>query len=432
MISCSDCHGSMHEVGDPARVGWLQEPNCQNCHTGDAVQSAGAIRFEHAFDAPGHLRTTTNQRFATNPNTPQAGFSLYRFSVGHGGLECSACHGSPHAIWPSSERNDNLQSIAAQGHLGTVVECATCHSNLQDDQLVGPHGMHPTGSQWISKHQDMAEQQGTASCSACHGANYRGTVLSRSQGDRTLSTQFGTKTFWRGYEVGCYDCHNGPSNDHASSNTPPAVANRVGATPTDVPLVLTLQATDPNPDPLTLRIVDQPQHGAVAFDGATATYRAWDGYTGPDTFTYAASDTKANSNRGTVSIDVQPRSCAGGIEVFGYGCPAVDGSVPSLRAEGCAQAGNVVQLQAAGLPTGTALLALGVGRGQLELAANGCTLRVGSVIDLAAIPVPSGQFSLSLQVPDGLAGWDFTFQVFGAAALLSDLVGSPGLEVRVR
>ncbi|MBL8728372.1 MAG: hypothetical protein JNM25_08085 [Planctomycetes bacterium] len=432
MISCTDCHGSMHEVGDPARVGWLQEPNCQNCHTGDAVQNAGAIRFDNAFDAPGHLRTTTNQRFATNPNTPAAGFSLYRFSVGHGGVECSACHGSPHAIWPASERNDNLQSIAAQGHLGTIVECATCHSNLQDNQLVGPHGMHPTGSQWVSKHQDMAQQQGIAACSVCHGTTYRGTVLSRSQADRTLSTQFGTKTFWRGYEVGCYDCHNGPSNDHASGNTAPTVANRAGATPTDLPLVLVLQATDPNPDPLTLRIVDQPQHGAVAFDGATATYRAWDGYVGPDSFTYAASDTKANSNRGTVSVDVQPRSCAGGIEVFGYGCPAADGTVPGLSADGCPQAGNLLQIQATGLPAGMALLALGLGRARLELASNGCTLRVGNVIDLAAIPVPAGQFGLALQVPDGLAGLDFTFQVFSAAAVLSDLVASPGLEVRVR
>ncbi len=432
MISCSDCHGSMHEVGDPARTGWLQEPNCQNCHTGDAVQNAGAIRFANAFDVPGHLRTTSNQRFATNPDTPQAGFSLYRFSSGHGGVECSACHGSPHAIWPSSERNDNLQSIAAQGHLGTVVECATCHSNLQDNQLVGPHGMHPTGSQWIDKHNDVAEQQGVAICRVCHGSNDRGTVLSRSQSDRTLNTQFGSKTFWRGYQVGCYDCHNGPSNDNGSNNTPPSVQNRTGATPTDLPLVLTLAATDPNPDPLTLRIVDQPQHGAVAFDGTTATYRAFHGYTGPDTFTYAAGDTKSNSNRGTVSIDVQARSCAGGIEVFGYGCPAADGSVPVLGADGCPQEGNVLTLHATGLPVGLALLALGVGRGKWELAPNGCTLRTGSLIDVAAIPVPAGAFSLPLPVLYGLAGWDFTFQVFSAAAVATDFVASPGLEIRVR
>lgn len=432
MMSCTDCHGSMHEVGDPARTGWLEEPNCQNCHTGDAVQNAGAIRFDTAFDAPGHLRTTTNQRFATDPDTPQAGFSLYRFSTGHGGLECSACHGSPHAIWPSSERNDNLQSIAAQGHLGTVVECAACHTNLQDDELIGPHGMHPTGNQWVDQHQDAAEQQGAAACRVCHGTNSRGTVLSRSQADRTLSTEFGTKTFWRGYEVGCYDCHNGPTNDNGSSNTPPTVGNRTGVTPTDLPLVLTLQATDPNPDPLTLRIVDQPQHGAVAFDGTTATYRAFDGYVGPDSFTYAAGDTKSNSNRGTVTLDVQPPSCVGRTEVFGYGCPAADGSVPSLTAEGCAHTGDVVQIDAQGLPPGTALLALGLGRGRLELATNGCTLRVATVIDLAAIPVPTGQFHLALQIPDGLVGLDFTFQVFGAAAQLSDLIGSPGLEVRVR
>jgi hypothetical protein len=432
MMSCTDCHGSMNAVGDPARIGWLDEPNCQSCHTGDALQNAGAIRFAHAFDAPGHLRTTSNQRFATDPDTPAAGFSLYRFSTGHGGLECSACHGSTHSIWPSSERNDNLQSIAAQGHSGTVVECASCHTNLEDDELVGPHGMHPTGNSWVNKHQDMAEQQGIVSCSRCHGTNYRGTVLSRSQADRSLSTQFGTKTFWRGYEVGCYDCHNGPSNDNASSNSPPVVANRTAATPTDLPVSLVLTATDANPDPLTLRIVDQPAHGAVAFDGTTATYRAWDGYVGPDSFTYAAGDSKANSNRGTVSIDVQPRSCAGAAEVFGYGCPAADGSVPTLAADGCAQSGNVLVLSADGLPAGFALLALGVGRGRWELAPNGCTLRTGSLIEVVAIPVPAGQFRLPLPVLDGLAGWDFTFQVFSAASVATDFVASPGLEIRIR
>ena len=52
------------------------------------MSNAGAIRFADAFDAPGHLRTTTNQRFATDPDTPAAGYSLYRFSTGHGELEC--------------------------------------------------------------------------------------------------------------------------------------------------------------------------------------------------------------------------------------------------------------------------------------------------------------------------------------------------------
>ena len=434
MMSCQDCHGSMSAVGDPNRVGWLQEPNCQNCHTGDALQNAGAIRFANAYDTPGHLRTTTNQRFATDPNTPQAGFSLYRFSTGHGELECSACHGSPHAIWPSSADNDNVQSIAAQGHKGTMVECATCHTNLQDNQLVGPHGMHPTGSTWVNKHQDAAEQQGVATCRVCHGANDRGTVLSRAQGDRVLNTQFGTKTFWRGYEVGCYDCHNGSGSDSASTNTPPTVTSFGLSTSTDVPVATTLTATDPNPNVLTLRIVEQPKHGAVAFDGTTATYHAWDGYVGTDAFTYAASDTRSNSNLGTVTITVGPRACAGTATSYGYGCASANGTVPSLRLEGCPSGGQDIAFVAENMPTtGLTFLAIGIGRGTSELTPDGCNVRLGTllaVVDL--VPQGAGRFELPLTLFPGLVV-DVTTQAFCfTPSEPRGFVASPGLELGIR
>ncbi|MFM1870884.1 MAG: hypothetical protein RL398_306, partial [Planctomycetota bacterium] len=436
-MSCQDCHGGMHEVGDPARVGWLQEPNCQNCHTGDAVTNAGAIRFDHAFDAPGHLRTTSNQRFATTPDAPMAGTSLYRFSTGHGDLECSACHGSPHAIWPSTEANDNLQSIAAQGHLGTIVECSACHTNLQDNQLVGPHGMHPTGSFWVGKHQDLAEQLGVASCRTCHGTDYRGTVLSRSQADRTLSAQqFGTKNFWRGYEVGCYDCHNGPNSENPSPNTPPSVTSRSEATPTDVALSLTLAATDPNAlDTVTLRIVDQPRHGAVAFDGTTAIYRARDGYVGTDSFTYAARDGKSNSNLGTVTIAVGAASCAGSAAEFGFGCPLPDGSVPTLRGVGCPTGGAQFDVVLDhGPSTGLAAIALGYGRGIAEFGPDGCTLRIGTVIAVSpALMLQGGSATHSITVPAGFGAFDATIQGFALDARAPrGFVATPGLDVKFR
>ena len=435
LISCQDCHGGMSEVGHPNRTGWLDEPNCQSCHTGDAVQNAGAIRFDNAYDTPGHLRTTPNSRFATTPDVPQAGFSLYRFSTGHGGLECSACHGSTHAIWPSSEPNDNLQSIAVQGHKGTIVECSTCHTSLEDEEYQGPHGMHPTGAAWVDHHGDAAENQGVASCQPCHGTTSRGTVLSRSHGDRTLNTRFGTKTFWRGYEVGCYDCHNGPNSENPSTNTPPTVANRNVATPTDQPLSLTLAATDPNPDVLTLRIVEQPRHGAVAFTGSTAVYHSWDDYVGTDSFTYAAADGKSNSNLGTVTITVQPRSCAGTSSSFGYGCSAANGSVPTLHLDGCAVAGQQVGVVLGNGPTsGWAILAIGYGRGTGEFGVDGCVLRVGTV--LATTPLlglVGGNTTHTIVVPPGFGSFDATVQGFCLDATAPrGFVASPGLEILFR
>ena len=96
-IQCQNCHGPMSAVGSPTRTGWLDEPSCQQCHTGNAVQNNGLIRYTSVFEAPGVPRVAVNQTFATNPDTPGPGISLYRFSQGHGGVKCQACHGSTHA-----------------------------------------------------------------------------------------------------------------------------------------------------------------------------------------------------------------------------------------------------------------------------------------------------------------------------------------------
>jgi hypothetical protein len=294
--------------------------------------------------------------------------------------------------------------------------------------------MHPVGNSWIGDHEDVAESNGVATCSVCHGTNYRGTVLSRSSANRAVSSQFGSRTYWRGYEVGCYDCHNGPTSDNQNPNQPPVVQNRAEATPTDQPLALVLTANDPNNNALTLRIVDQPRHGAVAFDGTNAVYRAWDGYVGADSFTYAASDSQRNSNLGIVSITVQAPACAGSWSTFGYGCDAATGDAPSLRLSGCPVGGQPVDVRLEDGPaTGFAVVALGYGRGTAELS-PGCVLRVDTVLAITPLlALVSGSASFSLAVPTGMGPFDCAMQGFslhpGAAR---GYVATPGLEVRFR
>ena len=247
------------------------------------------------------------RRFATKANAPAAGFSLYRFSSGHGGLQCAACHGSTHAEYPSSHRNDNIQSIEAQGHVGTIGECVACHGTSPQTTSGGPHGMHPVGAAWVSRHGDAAEgSSGRAQCQACHGADYRGTVLSRSFADRTLTSGFGTKNLFRGAQVGCYMCHNGPSSESRNSNRP-AVASDLAASSTGgAPAIVPLVATDPDGNALTLRIVSQPSNGTVSLSGTTATYFPFAGFSGSDAFTYAAWDGSIDSNLATVTVNVGP------------------------------------------------------------------------------------------------------------------------------
>ena len=302
-IQCQSCHGSMIDVASPSRTGWLNEPNCQECHTGTATSNNGQIRYVSVFESPGVPRVPVDTTFATNPDTP-AGFSLFRFSTGHGGLKCEACHGSTHAVFPSSHLNDNVQSVERQGHKGMLVECSSCHGTSPVTVTGGPHGMHPVGSAWVQQHPNAAEQGGTAQCRVCHGTNYRGTVLSHSQADRMLSTEFGTKMFWRGFQIGCYTCHRGPNDESANPNRAPVVMSRSIGTGVDVPVSAILQASDADGNGLTLRIVSQAAHGTVGLSGTMATYFPEAGFSGVDTFTFAAWDGSTDSNLGTITVSV--------------------------------------------------------------------------------------------------------------------------------
>lgn len=205
-IECQSCHGPMSSLAATTRQGWLNEPACQSCHTGTATANNGQIAYTSVFSSGTTVRAAVDQTFATSVNTPAAGFSLYRFSSGHGGLQCEGCHGSTHAEFPTSNANDNVQSTSFQGHVGMIAECGSCHSTVPSTVNGGPHGLHPIGPSWVNSHQDVADGN-QASCQPCHGTDYRGTILSKTQADRTMAG----KSFPRGTIIGCYSCHNGPN-----------------------------------------------------------------------------------------------------------------------------------------------------------------------------------------------------------------------------
>ncbi len=210
-IECQDCHGDMSTVADPNRQGWLDMPACQYCHNRTGPKG-DFTRYKSVFSSGNTLRTVYSSRFATNRNTPLTGLSLYRFSKGHGGLQCEACHGSTHAIYPSTHYNDNLQSQHLQGYKGTLSNCATCHETPPSTSNKGPHGMHIVGQTWVKEHKKHAKAN-LSDCADCHGSDYRGTFLSAMWQSRTLSIEDGSKTLSKGHKVSCYDCHNGPKGD---------------------------------------------------------------------------------------------------------------------------------------------------------------------------------------------------------------------------
>ena len=104
-LNCNSCHTSMEAVGNPARKPWVDEPRCGSCH-----HVAG-----HEYEQPG---------------------VLFRDSVGHHKVKCIACHGSPHAITPSTNPRDNIQSIALQGVAGPIgKKCSVCHTRTPEGRF---------------------------------------------------------------------------------------------------------------------------------------------------------------------------------------------------------------------------------------------------------------------------------------------------------
>ncbi len=418
-MDCQSCHGEMAAVGDAARVGWLDQPTCENCHSGTATNNSGEIRYTSALDAMGQRRIAADNTYATTPDVPATGFSLYRFSEGHGGLQCSACHGPPHAIYPTSEPNDNLQSILIQGHEGTISDCSACHDQLEDDEMVGPHGMHPATQQWADhKHADIAENMGLASCEACHGADASGTVLSLAKADRTFNTEFGVKTFFRGSRIGCFACHDGPDDDDAVNNVNPVVTSFSATTPNDQDLVIPLSGTDADGDLLQLRIVDQPLvGGTVAIAAGVATFLPTAGFVGSTTFSYAAWDGKVDSNLGLVTVTVGVAACAGTIEAYGFGCPGSGDFLPQISVTGCPEPGGTVTLALDGALGGSlAYIIVGSAKSQLELP-DGCVIRVGAISNvfgpfaLAGSGAGNGAFSVFFTFDPALPPTQLNLQV---------------------
>ncbi len=309
-LQCQSCHGPISAVGAAGRQGWLDEPLCQSCHTGTATSNNGALRFTSAFDTNGLPRQPVNLTYATQPNTPSAGLSLYRFSQDHGGLKCAACHGPSHAEVLSSQPNDNVQSAALQSPAGggIMTDCAACHPTRPTVMFGGPHSMHPVDSQWAYGHDGY----GQTTCQACHGIDYGGTVLSCAQGIRTY-TQIG-QSYWHGFQIGCYTCHNGPNGGDVGDGTVPnvsATATSLFATTTaGTPVNITLVASGPSGVALTYRVVSQPTHGTVSVTDNVATYFPAPDFVGTDSFTYSAWDGSADSNLGTVTVTTVAGTCS--------------------------------------------------------------------------------------------------------------------------
>lgn len=96
--------------------------------------------------------------------------------------------------------------------------------------------------------------------------------------------------------------------ERQGTNQAPVASDSVVSTGSGAPRNALLTATDPDYDPISFAVVTGPSHGTIQLDAAAGTflYTPAAGYSGPDSFTFKASDTVAESNIATVRITVYP------------------------------------------------------------------------------------------------------------------------------
>lgn len=94
-----------------------------------------------------------------------------------------------------------------------------------------------------------------------------------------------------------------------ASGSPPVANDDDVITLQDTPIavLVLLNDSDPEGDPLTVEVDTQPAHGtATANPDGTITYAPAPGYTGPDAFDYKLCDNTPQCDTATVTITVQP------------------------------------------------------------------------------------------------------------------------------
>jgi hypothetical protein len=247
------------------RVDYLDQPNCGSCHTGIGSEPVKKLAYDPADPAATPL-LPENPRFAVNNAKIQFNYvdwdmnrvdksyelPLFRKSLdSHGNVPCAACHGSAHAIWPIQDpsANGNTTALQLQGHTGPILECNVCHTadsfkneaDLDGGQysgdpiagiLGGPHNTHPINDPywwkeapgdkgdstpnkngkvlggWHNNYAKKPDANGKDQCAACHGADHKGTRLSKTPVDREFVNEKGKKvSVAAGTQIGCDLCH---------------------------------------------------------------------------------------------------------------------------------------------------------------------------------------------------------------------------------
>lgn len=159
------------------------------------------------------------------------------------------------------------------------------------------------------------------------------------------------KTGERQFNVGFEDLFNGGDRDYDDNvfqfsgglapNRSPVAADQALTIPQGEALPITLTASDPDGDPLTFTLLDEPKGGTLGGSGATLTYTSKPDFSGTDTFGFKADDGKSAPGEGRITIKVTPPGApppptvAGSNTVLRFGpCPVGELTLLNVRRVG--------------------------------------------------------------------------------------------------
>jgi hypothetical protein len=127
--------------------------------------------------------------------------------------------------------------------------------------------------------------------------------------------------YYSGVDVFSFYVNDGYGNSNSAEvtilildiNYLPIVYNQTVSTSENSPLAIILAGMDPDGDPLNYFTKSTPAHGVLSGTAPNLVYTPNPGYTGSDSFTFAASDQEGESNEGVISIQITP---SGPLTVF--------------------------------------------------------------------------------------------------------------------
>lgn len=140
-------------------------------------------------------------------------------------------------------------------------------------------------------------------------------------------------------------------------NRAPVAANQTAGLDEDIPLQIGLAASDPDLDPVVVRLVTAPLHGAVSGNGRVVTYIPSRDYFGVDSFTYRVSDGTLESNTAAVTLTIRPINDAPLITVPSAQTAKEGQTLTFAVLASDVDDGQTVSITATGLPQGAKILA---------------------------------------------------------------------------